>query len=210
MTKHRQGGFELMASSPWWLGIVLGLIGYIAIRHGIGWYFNSIPSPLLSQLGHTAAEGAYAPLAWVLLIICWLAAIASFIGRIRRRKLLDSQTGVDSMRSLQTTKTRVIGPMDSPLMLSGSMLASLLVITGLSVATKTTPPRATSPHTTLQPVIQPIPTPTHRAKIAPQVQRKAVIYTSTPQDDAQLRDWKKRNAESMEILKKTTKEIERR
>jgi restriction system protein len=34
-----------------------------------------------------------------------------------------------------------------------------------------------------------------------------VIYASDSQDDAELREWKKRNAESMKVLEKTTKEM---
>jgi restriction system protein len=34
-----------------------------------------------------------------------------------------------------------------------------------------------------------------------------VIYASDSQNDAALREWKKRNAESMKILEKTTKEM---
>jgi restriction system protein len=34
-----------------------------------------------------------------------------------------------------------------------------------------------------------------------------VIYASEEQNDAELREWKKRNAESMKILRKTTKEM---
>jgi restriction system protein len=37
--------------------------------------------------------------------------------------------------------------------------------------------------------------------------RQAAIYASDSQDNAQLREWKKRNAESMKILEKTTKEM---
>jgi restriction system protein len=32
-------------------------------------------------------------------------------------------------------------------------------------------------------------------------------YGHTPQTDAELRDWKRRNAEAMKILEKTTKEV---
>jgi len=57
---------------PWWLGILIGLIGYVAIRHDIGWYLASSHSPVLAGIGRMSAAGAYAPLAWMLLIGCWL------------------------------------------------------------------------------------------------------------------------------------------
>ena len=85
---------------PWQMGIVLGLIAYIAIRHGIGWYLGFRNDPIWSSVGESAAAGVYAPFAWMLLIGCWSAAIASFVGRMRRRKLLDGQTGIDSLRQI--------------------------------------------------------------------------------------------------------------
>lgn len=89
MAKRKQSGIELVASMPWSIGIVLGLVGYIAIRHGIGWYFSSLSNPYTSGLGRLAATGMYAPIGWMLLIGCWIAAINSFVGRGRRRQLLD-------------------------------------------------------------------------------------------------------------------------
>ncbi len=100
MAKRTKGGFEQIAAMPWWLGILIGLIGYVVIRHGIGWYLGSTNSLYLSGLGQLAASGIYAPLGWMLLVGCWLAALASFIGRGRRRQLLDSQTGIDSLRRM--------------------------------------------------------------------------------------------------------------
>lgn len=100
MAKRTKSGFEQIAAMPWWLGILIGLIGYVAIRHGIGWYFASSDNPVLHGLGNVATSGIYAPLAWMLLIGCWLAALASFLGRGRRRQLLDNQTGIDSLRRM--------------------------------------------------------------------------------------------------------------
>ena len=100
MARRRQNGLETVASMPWQIGIALGLIGYIAIRHGIGWYLGSLNDPIWSSVGKSATSGIYAPFAWILLIGCWSAAVASFVGRIRRRKLLDGQTGIDSLRQI--------------------------------------------------------------------------------------------------------------
>ncbi|HTN76227.1 MAG TPA: restriction endonuclease [Pirellulaceae bacterium] len=319
MTRRSQGGWEIVASMPWQIGIVLGLIAYIAIRHGIGWYLGSTGNPYLSGLGRMAAAGTYAPIAWILLIGCWGAAIVSFVSRARRHKLLDSQTGIDSLRqiswrqfeqltgeafrrqgyaieetglggadggidlvlhkngqttlvqckqwqhrqvgvkivremyglllhhqaaavkivalgdytsdaqrfaqgkpialihggeliatvrSLQKPKARATKPMNSLLALSGSMIASLLLIAALSSATANAPsPVAPPPPVAIQPAAQSIPASTRHSAATPPSQPQAVIYASNPQNDAQLRDWKKRNAESMKILEKTTKEM---
>ena len=317
MGKRKQSGIDIVASMQWPAGIVIGLIGYIGIRHGIGWYLSSVGSPVLSGLGQTAASGIYAPIAWVLLAGCWAAALASFIRRVRRRKLLDSQTGIDSLRqmswrefeqlsgeafrrqgyaieetglggadggidlilrkgglttlvqckqwrnrqvgvsvvremygllvdqqaaavmivalgdytadarrfaqgkpielihggalintvrSLHTCKARATGPMDSPLTLCGSMVAGLLIISVLSSTNAKAP--SPSPIIPSQVIIQP----TARAISAPSVRPaatppRATISLSNSQDSAELRGWKKRNAESMKILEKTTKEM---
>lgn len=320
MAKRKKGGFEQIAAMPWWIGILIGLIGYVAIRHGIGWYLASSHNPVLSSMGRTLANGAYAPFAWMLLIACWLAALVSFLGRGRRRQLLDTQTGIDSLRQmtwrqfeqlageafrrqgyaieetglggadggidlilrkngrttlvqckqwqnrqvgvkvvremygllvhhkaaavkivalgdytpdahrfaqrkpielihggeliatvrkLQTGKARATHPLDTPLAFGGSIAAGLLLIAGLSPSTASTSqarPIAVPPvafQSTLRPEPQPIP---HRSA-APTPSPQSVIYASDTQDDAELREWKKSNAEAMKILEKTTKEM---
>lgn len=323
MVRRTKSGFEQVAAMPWWSGIVLGLLGYIAIRHGIGWYLASTNNLYLSGLGKLAATGVYAPLGWMLLIGCWIAALFSFIGRGRRRQLLDNQTGIDSLhkmswrqfeqlageafrrqgydvdenglggadggidlilrkngkttlvqckqwqnwqvgvkvvremygllmhhqaaavkivalgdytsearrfaqgkaielihggeliatvRSLQKTKARVTGPLDTPLALCGSMVASLLLIAALSSSTTTEPPPADAAPVVAAPAVIPaafrpqspyVPRPV----VAPASHAQATIYASESQNDPDLREWKKRNAESMKILEKTTKEM---
>jgi restriction system protein len=99
MAKRRQSGFEVVASMPWPLGIVLGLIAYIAIRHGTGWYFGATDNPYTSGLGKLATTGIYAPIGRMALIGCWIAAVASFIGRRSRRQLLDKQSCINSPQS---------------------------------------------------------------------------------------------------------------
>ncbi|GAA0889310.1 restriction endonuclease [Rhodanobacter soli] len=320
MAKRTKGGFEQIAAMPWWLGILIGLIGYVAIRHGIGWYLASFDNPVLHGLGNVATSGIYAPLAWMLLIGCWLAALASFLGRGRRRQLLDNQTGIDSLRQmnwrqfeqltgeafhrqgyaieetglggadggidlilhknsqttlvqckqwqnrqvgvkvvremygllvhhqaaavkivalgdytpdahrfaqgkpielihggeliatvrkLQTGKARATHPLDTPLAFGGSIAASLLLIAGLSPSTASTsqarpipvPPAA------FQSALRPEPPSIPHRYTASTPRAQSVIYASDSQDDAELREWKKRNAEAMKILEKTTKEM---
>jgi restriction system protein len=319
VARRTKSGFEQIAAMPWWIGILVGLIGYVAIRHGIGWYFGAVNNPYTSGLGKLAASGIYAPLGWILLAGCWIAAFASFIGRRNRRQLLDNQTGIDSLRqmswrqfellvgeafrrqgytveetglggadggidlilhknsqttlvqckqwqnwqvgvkvlremygllmhhqaaavkivalgdytsdarrfaqgkpielihggelistvrSLQTSKARAAGPLDSPLALGGSMLASLLVIGALASGTAVPPPIATPSPVVIQPAAVRLQAPMSRpAPATRSAHPQATIYMSDSQDAAQLREWKKQNAESMKILEKTTKEV---
>ncbi|HWX67027.1 MAG TPA: restriction endonuclease [Rhodanobacter sp.] len=318
MAKRKQSGFEVVASMPWPVGIVLGLVTYIAIRHGIGWYFGSVNNPYTSGLGKLAATGIYAPLGWMLLAGFWIAALASFIGRRSRRQLLDKQTGIDSLRqmnwrqfellageafrrqgyaveetglggadggidlilrkngqttlvqckqwqnwqvgvkvvremygllvhhqaaavkivalgdytsdarrfaqgkpielihggeliatvrSLQTAKARATSSMDTPLVLGGSMVASLLVIAGLWSSAATAPHPVVAAPIVVQTATGPESPSIPHHSVAPTPRAQPVIYPSESQNDAELREWKKKNAESMKIMEKTTKEM---
>lgn len=45
-------------------------------------------------------DGMFAPFAWLALAICWLAAAISFLESRRRRRLLDVQSGLDSIAAM--------------------------------------------------------------------------------------------------------------
>ena len=128
---------------------------------------------------------------------------------------------IATVRSLQNTKTRASGLLGSSLALGGSMIASLLVIAALSSATATRSMPANSPAVTAQrppprPVnatrldLRQVKPPGDRPALTSTSRHQAVIYISDSRNDAQLREWKKQNAESMKILEKTTKALPRR
>ena len=101
MAKRKQGGLEQIAGMPWPVGIVLGIIGYAMVRYGIGWFFTSSNNPVLHAMGEPIEGAAWAPIAWVVLGICWLGALLSFIGSAKRKRLLETQTGLDSLRAMR-------------------------------------------------------------------------------------------------------------
>ena len=100
MARRKQGGFELIASAPWPVGLVLGVVAYVAVRYGISSYLASSNNMFLAPIGKAANGGATTILAWTLLGICWAAALASFIARRQRGRLLETQTGLDSLRAM--------------------------------------------------------------------------------------------------------------
>ena len=100
MARRKESWFELIAAMPWPVGIVLGIVAYIGIRYGIGWYFDSRGNPILSGFAKAADSGAFAPFAWMALGVCWFAALMSFLGRHKRKHLLETQTGLDSLRAM--------------------------------------------------------------------------------------------------------------
>jgi restriction system protein len=86
-------------------------------------------------------------------------------------------------------------------------MGARLLIAVLSPPTTTAlPPVATAP-VAAQAVYRPEFLPLSRPAAVPTPHAQAAIYASDSQNDAELREWKKRNAESMKILEKTTKEM---
>jgi restriction system protein len=100
MARRRQGGFELIASTLWPVGIVLGIVTCVGVRYGISEHVSSSSNAFLAPIAKAANGGATSILAWTLLGICWAAAFASFIGRRQRDRLLETQTGLDSLRAM--------------------------------------------------------------------------------------------------------------
>lgn len=100
MGRRRESGLDLIAAMPWPVGVVLGVLAYLLIRFGIGAYFSAHGGPLLQGVGQQASNGIFAPLAWVALGACWIGAAASYFRSRHRRQLLETQTGLDSIKAL--------------------------------------------------------------------------------------------------------------
>ena len=98
--RRKESGLDVIASMPWPLGIVLGILAFWTIRYGLGIYFSSRGGPLLKPLGQSLSNGAYTPFAWLALALCWVGAAASFFKSRHRRALLDTQTGLDSIAAM--------------------------------------------------------------------------------------------------------------
>ncbi|ASK98518.1 restriction endonuclease [Xanthomonas campestris pv. merremiae] len=94
--RKKQSGFEALAALPWPLGLVAGIVGYLVVRYGIGWWFSH-QGGMLSQGFAQQSSGAFAPLAWMLLGICWLAALCSYLGSRSRRRFLETRTTLESL-----------------------------------------------------------------------------------------------------------------
>lgn len=108
MARRKQGGFETIASLPWQAGIALGIVGFVAMRYGMDWLLVSSSNPFLSALGRTKNGGVTAIVAWALLGTCWIAAFASFVARRRRARLLEAQTGLESLRAMNWRQFEVL------------------------------------------------------------------------------------------------------
>jgi restriction system protein len=97
--KRNESGLDIVAALPWPVGAILGVIAFFGIRYGIGAYLSAAPTGMFRQIG-PAVSKAIAPFSWIALIVCWLAAGVSFIKAQRRKKLLETQIGLDSIAAL--------------------------------------------------------------------------------------------------------------
>ena len=100
MARRRESGMDIVSSVPWPFGIVLGLLAYAAVRYGLPWYFGKVSNPVMQGLGRELTTPAFAPLAWMALAACWIAALVSFIRQLLRRRLLHAQTGPASLGAM--------------------------------------------------------------------------------------------------------------
>ncbi|WP_440975279.1 restriction endonuclease [Pseudoxanthomonas winnipegensis] len=94
--RRKQNGIDVVAGMPWPVGVAAGLIGFLLVRYGFAGWISHQGGPLAQ--GFNQGIGAMlAPLAWMVLAICWIGAMASFVGSRRRRKLLDTRTDLESL-----------------------------------------------------------------------------------------------------------------
>lgn len=74
----------------------MGIAAYLVVRYGIGWWFSH-QGGMLSQGFAQQSSGMFAPLAWTLLGVCWLAALLSYLGTRSRRRFLETRTTLESL-----------------------------------------------------------------------------------------------------------------
>lgn len=108
MAKRKESGIGFISSLPWPMGVIIGLIAYFGIRHGIGWLLASSTHPMAAAMGQQALNGIYAPLAWLVLGASWLGALFSYMGQRQRRRLLDTQTGLDSLSAMDWRQFEIL------------------------------------------------------------------------------------------------------
>ena len=91
--KREEGVFELLTQLPWWISVIAsGLVyGFLA------WMLPSMAGQ--SVLVKGMAQGLTAN-AWLFAALFLIPAPIAFFNASRRRKLLDSQTGIASIRAM--------------------------------------------------------------------------------------------------------------
>lgn len=96
MGRKRSGLLEVMATWPWYINVGAGVLGFAALRI-LAPRWHEGPAGTASEL--IAAIAAQAPIAWLWLALCAMLAVVSWGGARRRRRLLDTQTGLASLAS---------------------------------------------------------------------------------------------------------------
>jgi restriction system protein len=94
MARHnRQHLLRELATLPWWIGLGLAIIVYVALK----WVFPAVVGRSVFLKGIAEAVGNNAALlATPFLVVTLVAAFNAF----RRRKLLDDQTGLNSLNAM--------------------------------------------------------------------------------------------------------------
>jgi restriction system protein len=100
MARRKEGTFDAIASMPWPVGFVFGIVAHIGVRYGGSRILSTSDNPFLSALGKELDKGTIQILAWLLLGVCWFAALCSFLVRRNRSRLLGTQTGPESLRAM--------------------------------------------------------------------------------------------------------------
>jgi restriction system protein len=100
VARRKDSGIHMVSGLPWQAGIVLGVTSYVAVRYGLGWCMSTFGGPIGQTLGTTLADGTYAPIAWLLLGACWLAALISFLDSRRRKHLLGRKNGLSILSAM--------------------------------------------------------------------------------------------------------------
>jgi restriction system protein len=100
VARRKDSGIPMISGLPWQAAIMLGVTGYIAVRYGLGWFISFFGGPADQALGSLLADGAYAPIAWLLLGACWIAALISFLDGRRRKHLLGTRNGLDRLSAM--------------------------------------------------------------------------------------------------------------
>jgi restriction system protein len=92
MPRKKEGFLDLLVVLPWWVSCCMAIVLYLGLR----FVAPSIdfPQPVLKGMASSSPK-----FAWMAVFLVIPAAF-SFIQSVGKRKLLDNQTGIDSIRSL--------------------------------------------------------------------------------------------------------------
>lgn len=95
MSRRQSGLTALLVALPWWVGVILAAIAYVVLAYGAP--SLNLSNPFLQPIAKITAPILALPAALLLLAL----AVASALAALYRRRLLDRQRDLESLR--QTT-----------------------------------------------------------------------------------------------------------
>lgn len=91
---------EILAAAPWWVGAVAGLLVLLIGRVIAPALLSGSTNQVLAVIGDQLARGALDLVVWVFAGACWIAALVSFLGQAKRRRRLEEQSSLATLRAM--------------------------------------------------------------------------------------------------------------
>lgn len=105
-SRHRKESFfddiyELLVVLPWWGTPIVAACAYALLTWGVPWLFtlNAADDPMMQIPAQVIPKVSINAAPWVAGLVLFLGLLAA-VERARKRRLLDAQTGADSIRQL--------------------------------------------------------------------------------------------------------------
>jgi len=89
-----------LAFATWPIGGATAALILLAGHGLLPNYLSHQPNPILAAFGRDLAKGSFDPLIWLLAALGWIAAARPLTHLIQRRRLLDAQTSLASLRAM--------------------------------------------------------------------------------------------------------------
>jgi len=91
--KREEGIFEILATLPWWTGVVVAFFVYVFLS-------SMLPTLVGSNAILKAIAQGLRSSAWIFACLFLIPAPVALINALRQRRLLNSQTGIAAIRSM--------------------------------------------------------------------------------------------------------------
>jgi Predicted endonuclease distantly related to archaeal Holliday junction resolvase and Mrr-like restriction enzymes len=93
MTKKNETILNLLAQAPWWVSVILSITAYVVFKF-------IVPAINFQSWVLKGIAGAAPQIALILALVLLIPAPISFFNSLQKRKLLDKQKDLDSIKSL--------------------------------------------------------------------------------------------------------------
>jgi len=100
MSRRSSSGLEALSKASWPVGVIAGVLVLVAGKVIAPAILASSGNPILTGIAQQLRNGGFDPILWVLAGGCWLAALASLAGRAKRRRMLEAQSDLQTLRAL--------------------------------------------------------------------------------------------------------------